>query len=279
MEKLSETFKLLQDTNPQAADKVFDTIVSNIKDADAKRRMTPNSTLEFIENAILILGANKELDLSELISDMGIDSPTYPVWQNETEEIDLQLRKLILHPEHEGEDRIEFVYQYYVWEDAEEFNIPEETTYNEEDECIELRLFGSSLDTEQQNFAVYLIVNCVQASLDDGGYYFDKRDYEILINGSDYILSFEPSIIAPKEGTSLIIRKNHYPKSCYAYKVFGSYIDAMEERDKIFWDFVFGNTELYYDDSPSNYCTFNLDIALKQSIVNYMNENKPNTKS
>lgn len=39
------------------------------------------------------------------------------------------------------------------------------------------------------------------------------------------------------------------------------------------------NKNQNYDDSPSNRCTFNLDIALKQSIVNYMNENKPNTKS
>ena len=257
--------------------------MERIPESEEIHNNTPDSTRQFIEEAVLLLGEDNVLDLSPTICDFGLDDIPCVIELLDDEdaenlediEMPFELQKIILHIEKKGAERLEFVYLSDYIEDEEEgekdeIKFPNHVTFNEEEGCYQTTRTALDLEYMEVDLIVDFIMYCLNLEVENGGMW-DERDLYMLTKKNKYILSFEPSIADSEKGDSLVIRKNEYPESCYAYRVYDTFLEARKAREEIFEEIVETTFGHYFDNGPSDICTMNLSKDKMQSIVKYLN--------
>lgn len=272
---------LLQETNPEAFDRWFQGLIANIPVTEKIHYETPNSSLDFIEDAIKLLGEDNVLVISNTVMEFGLsDEVTKMFFEDDDIESDLSfsLMGFSLKPGKKGPDRIVFLYMgLFTIDEAieeEDFELPEGVEVDE-DGFPHALVNGFELTYFEIDQAVRLLIHCLKCENNESDQVWLRRDIRKLLKGK-YILSFEPSMANPNEGDSLIIRKKEYPKNCYAYKEFNSFEDALNLRDDLFWSIIFHETgvDTKYSDSPSDICTFKIKPEAMQDVVDIINGKK-----
>jgi len=275
-------FELLMETNPKAANLMFQGILSGIGKSQEIHFKTPNSCIQFIEDAVKEFGEDNVLNLSDTICDFDLfDSCAKKVFWCEGDndiELELSLDKIIFHPENDYKDKLEFIFHDYDYprEEDEEIELPEGVEYNE-DGFMTASLFGSEMDYFDLEYAVRGIILCLKTEYETDCSWVREDVYKFLY-GHKYILSYERSLANPKDGCSLVIRKDTYPENCYAYKRFNTFEDALNFREKIHDKFLSWTSnesvEFLFDDGPSDICTFSLPQEKMQKIVDFFGKQR-----
>ena len=271
-------FALLSETNPKAADLIFQGILSDVGKSQEIHFKTPNSCIQFIEDAVKEFGVDNVFELSDTLCDFGLfDSCATKVFWDEEDcdnELELFLDKIILHSENEYKDKLEFVFHNYDYlrEEDETIKLPDGVEYDE-DGVMTASFYGSEMDYCELEQSVREIILCLKTEYDEMDCRWFLEDVYRFLHGHKYILSYERSLANPKVGCSLVIRKDTYPENCYAYKRFNTFENALNFREKIH-DKILSWTpnesvEFFFDDGPSDICTFSLPQEKMQKIVDF----------
>ena len=271
-------FALLSETNPKAADLIFQGILSDVGKSQEIHFKTPNSCIQFIEDAVKEFGVDNVFELSDTLCDFGLfnSCATKVFWDEEDcdNELELFLDKIILHPENEYKDKLEFIFHNYDYlrEEDETIKLPDGVEYDE-DGVMTASFYGSEMDYCELEQSVREIILCLKTEYDEMDCRWFLEDVYRFLHGHKYILSYERSLANPKVGCSLVIRKDTYPENCYAYKRFNTFENALNFREKIH-DKILSWTpnesvEFFFDDGPSDICTFSLPQEKMQKIVDF----------
>jgi hypothetical protein len=276
-------FALLSETNPKAADLIFQGILSDVGKSQEIHFKTPNSCMQFIEDAVKEFGTDNVFELSDTLCDFGLfDSCATKVFWDEEDcenELELFLDKIILHPENEYKDKLEFVFHNYDYlrEEDETIKLPDGVEYDE-DGVMTASFYGSEMDYCELEQSVREIILCLKTEYNEMDCRWFLEDVYRFLRGHKYILSYERSLANPKVGCSLVIRKDTYPENCYAYKRFNTFESALNFREKIH-DKILSWTpnesvEFFFDDGPSDICTFSLPQETMQKIVDFFGKHR-----
>ncbi len=276
-------FVLLRGTNPKAADLIFQGILSGVGKTQEIHFKTPNSCIQFIEDAVKEFGVDNVFDLSDTLCDFGLfDSCATKVFWDEEDfdnELELILDKIILHSENEYKDKLEFIFHNYDYlrEEDEAINLPDGVEYDE-DGFMTASFYGSQMDYCELEQSVREIILCLKIEYDEKNCRWFHEDVYKFLRGHKYILSYERSLANPKAGCSLVIRKDTYPENCYAYKRFNTFENALNFREKIHDKFLSWtpneSVEFLFDDGPSDICTFSLPQEKMQKIVDFFGKQR-----
>lgn len=274
---------LLRETNPKAADLIFQGMISGVGKNQEIHFKTPNSCIQFIEDAVKEFGVHNVFDLSDTLCDFDLfDSCATKVFWGEEDfdnELEFILDKIILHSENEYKDKLEFIFRNhdYLREEDETIKLPDGVKYDE-DGFMTASFYGSEMNYYELDQSVREIILCLKFEYDEiSCRWYHEHVYKFLY-GHKYILSYERSLADPEDGCSLVIRKDTYPENCYAYKRFNTFENALNFREKIH-DKILSWTpneriEFFFDDGPSDICTFSLPQEKMQKIVDYFGKQR-----
>lgn len=235
---------------------------------------TPNSSLLVLEDLVNIFGVNGVLDLSDSIDEFELFSPTTFIYSEEDDsEIELYPVRVRIRKAAKGAERVYFDYKECPDNIEMPYGDPDgddaEAWHQYDVRCNKIYTDNASAaDYEDINKNVLRFIHCIELEIADG-----NREYRTLYSefhkDKTWYLSFEPSMVWPDKGYSLIIRQNQKPKSDVPFREFRSFKEALLFREKLhdkYIDTVENHLDMMFSDTPCDIAIYQLDENTKSLI-------------